>query len=371
MRENVNYNRYQRQMVLSDIGIVGQKKLLSAKVLLIGAGGLGCPILQYLAAAGVGTIGVVDGGKVEESNLHRQVIYKYADIGKYKSQKSQIIISEINPDSKIISHREFLTPINACDIISSYDIVIDGSDNYPTRYLINDSCVILNKPLVYGSVLKYEGQIGVFNVADAITGIKTNYRDLFPIPPDPATVKSCSEAGVLGVVPGIIGTMQAAEAIKLITGVGQPLINKVMVYNIKTNFNYEFKITENTTKPDNPKTVSQLYEYNYEWFCSGGLKEFEITPEEFETLFLLEDTIIVDIREKNEQPKLSGFYHLTIPMSEWEIRMSETKQYKKIILVCQSGKRSLKMAQQLNKMDTSKTIQSLNGGMENWLRYKK
>lgn len=358
-------------MVLPDIGITGQKKLLNAKVLLIGAGGLGCPIMQYLAAAGVGTIGVVDGDKIEESDLHRQVIYKETDIGKYKSQKSQIIIGEINPDSKIISHREVLTPTNACDIISPYDLVIDACDNFPTRYLINDCCVILNKPLVYGSVVKYEGQIAVFNVADATTGLKTNYRDVYPLPPNPANVKSYSESGVLGVVPGIIGTMQAAEAIKLIAGFGEPLINKVMVYNIKTNFNYDFKITENTIKPDYPKTVTELYAYNYEWFCSGGLKEFEIDVNEFESLFLSEDTIIVDIREKNEQPKLSGFYHLTIPLSEWESRVNETNQYKKIILVCQYGKRSLTMAQQLNKMDTSKIVQSLNGGLENWFRHKK
>ncbi len=368
MKKDINYKKYQRQIDLSDFGITGQKKLFYSKILIVGAGGLGCPVLQYLAAAGVGTIGVVDGDIIEESNLHRQILYSKPDIGKYKSQTALLVVSEQNPDCEVISHREMLTTTNVLDILSTYDIIVDGSDNYPTRYLVNDACVLLNKPLVYGAVLQFEGQVGVFNVLDSDKNIKTNYRDLFANPPKSSDVKSCNDVGVIGILPGIIGTLQAAEVIKLITGVGQPLCNKVLAYNMKTNLFYDFEIEVNPNKENYPQTVSELYAFNYDWFCSGESQEEELAIDKFEALLFSKEAIIVDIRESFEEPKMEGFEYLSIPMSEWDARASETDKYPKIILVCQSGIRSLKMVNQLKKMDTSKEVYSLRGGVAHWIR---
>ena len=211
---NLDTNRYQRQIQLKEIGQLGQDKISNAKVLVIGAGGLGCPALQYLTAAGVGTIGIVDFDVVEMSNLQRQILYTVDDIGQSKAITAARKLNALNPEVKIEVYNVQITNKNALEIIENYNLIIDGSDNFATRYLINDACMLLDKPLIYGAVLRFEGQIGVFNWTDETTNNKTNYRDLFPKPPDLDSAISCNDVGVLGVIPGIIGTMQATEALK-------------------------------------------------------------------------------------------------------------------------------------------------------------
>ena len=242
MNEN---ERYSRQVSLKEFGEKGQRKLASSKILIIGVGGLGCPALLYLAAAGVGCIGIADDDFVSLNNLQRQVLFSTKDVGKSKVLVAKEKINELNPGVEIIVHKERLANTNALDIIKEYDVVIDGTDNFPSKYLINDACALLGKPLIYGSVSKFEGQVAVFNVSDK-KNIKCNYRDLFPQPPE-EKILNCAEEGVLGVTTGIIGTMQANEAIKLCTGIGEPLINQLLIFNSLNNQSYIVEISENKT----------------------------------------------------------------------------------------------------------------------------
>ena len=216
--------RYSRHLVLKDFGYKNQEKLKQASVLVVGAGGLGSPALLYLAAAGVGKIGIVDFDVVQESNLQRQVLFSTEDIGENKAKAASRHLNKLNPFVTVVSIAEQLTTENALVIIRDYNLVLDGSDNFPTRYLVNDACVLLNKPLVYGSILQYEGQLAVFNVILDSDKRSTNYRDLFPVPPQPHEVPNCEQAGVLGVLPGMLGSMMANEAIKLITGIAEPIL---------------------------------------------------------------------------------------------------------------------------------------------------
>jgi adenylyltransferase/sulfurtransferase len=243
MNNNYDHRQYKRQLILKELGKEGQDKLRRAKVLVVGAGGLGCPALQYITAAGVGTIGIVDFDLIDISNLHRQVLYTFDDIGKPKAETAAAKLRTMNPDAEILVYPITLTKRNALEIIAGFDLIIDGTDNLTSRYLINDTCVSLGKPFVFGAVWQFEGQIGVFNLSNENEGYTSNYRDLFPNPPDPSTSPSCIEAGVLGVLPGIIGTLQATEAIKIITGIGKPLANKILTYSALHNSFYEFHIS--------------------------------------------------------------------------------------------------------------------------------
>src|SRR6266498_5008512 len=229
------YERYQRQIILPEFGEEGQQKLLKAKVLVIGAGGLGCPILQYLAAAGIGIIGIMDDDVVALNNLHRQVLYSVNDIGSSKADRAANILSQLNPKIKIIPYNERLTVQNALSLFNEFDIIIDDTDNFSTRYMINDACVLMNKPLVYGAISRFEGQVAVFNCKTDNEITTVNYRDLFPNPPREDEVLNCAEAGVLGVLAGIIGAMMANETIKLITGIGVSLTNQLLTYNALNN----------------------------------------------------------------------------------------------------------------------------------------
>jgi len=222
------YERYQRQIILPDFGQEGQQKLLKAKILVIGAGGLGCPVLQYLAAAGVGTIGIVDDDVVAINNLHRQVLYSADDLGLSKAKRAAQILDQLNPGIRIIPYSERLTAQNALILFDEFDTIIDCTDNFSTRYMINDACVLMNKPLVYGAISRFEGQVAVFNFMRNGSDEAVNYRDLFPNPPREDEVLNCAEAGVLGPLAGIIGTMMANETIKLITGIGEPLANQLL-----------------------------------------------------------------------------------------------------------------------------------------------
>lgn len=372
MSNNILYNRYQRQIILKEFGLEAQQKLINAKVLVVGAGGLGCPALQYLAAAGVGTIGIVDFDTVELSNLQRQTLFNVEDIGEHKALIAAKKLHAFNPDISINIHQIKLNNTNAYNLISNYNIVIDGTDNFTTKYLINDVCIMLNKPLVYAAILGFEGQIAVFNLPNTTTNISINYRDLFPKPPNPENVPSCNQAGVIGVLPGIIGTMQAAEAIKIITGIGNVLNNKILSYNVLNNQIYNFEILPNiNTNVPFPKTKTELENYNYEWHCGYKNTEEEILFDAFENLKNNTDVTIIDVRELGELPIVNEFNFIPIPLSIFETEINNFSLTENVVLFCQQGKRSLKALKILK--DKFNTIQaySLKGGIEEWKKNNK
>lgn len=367
MKTSDTYQRYQRQIILPEFGTAAQEKLFRAKVLVVGAGGLGCPALQYLSAAGVGTIGIIDFDTIELSNLQRQTLYSISDIGKSKAPTAAEKLKAFNPEVQILSFNVKLDSNNALESINDFDIVIDGTDNFSTRYLVNDACVLLNKPLVYGAVLRFEGQVGVFNLADKNTNIKTNYRDLFPEPPDPESSPSCNEAGVLGVLPGIIGTMQATEAIKIITRIGKPLCNTIVSYNALNNFFYEFMISPSKEINSSvPKSKEEFEKFDYDWFCGQHQQLPEITSQEFDLLRTKEKIDIIDVREMDELPKVDEFVFMQIPLSKFEEAINDISTKNKIIVFCQSGKRSLVAVKMLNERFPECTALSLKGGILEW-----
>lgn len=366
MNTSKKYERYERQLTLKGFGTAGQDKLFEAKVLVIGAGGLGCPALQYLTAAGVGTIGIVDFDMVELINLQRQILYSVEDIGKPKALTSAKKLGSLNTYVQFEVFQTKLEPSNALKIIKSFDVIIDGTDNFATRYLANDACVLLNKPYIYGAVLRFEGQVGVFSLSDKITGIKTNYRDLFPNPPKPETVPSCNEAGVLGVLPGIIGTMQATEAIKIITGIGEPLCNKIISYNALNNLFYEFSVSPYAKNFGMPTTKKEFENFNYEWFCGTEKKPDEISVEEFDEMRKKKNLTVIDVRETDELPVVNEFNHLQIPLSSFENDFDKIKIKYTIILFCQSGIRSQAALKILKEKYPDCIAYSLRGGIVEW-----
>lgn len=365
------YERYQRQMILKEIGVEGQQRLLEAKVLLIGAGGLGCPLLQYLTAAGVGTLGIVDDDVVVLNNLHRQVLFSVTDIGFSKAEKAAQILQKLNPEINSIAYKERFTTRNAFRLIRNYDIVVDGTDNFATRYLINDACVLLNKPLVFGAIAQYEGQVSVFNFKKNESDVAANYRDLFPHPPKEGEVRNCAEAGVLGVLPGIIGSLMANETIKLITGIGEPLANQLFTYHALTNQFDIFTIPAcSETRLLIPENEKEFRKTNYDWLCSPSYAELEIGPEEFNNLLGRGDLIIVDVREPEELPVITGFPSIKIPLAQL-IGKADQLQSGTVITFCQSGKRSLQAARILSGIfGDKKKIFSLRGGILNWEKQK-
>jgi len=361
--------RYQRQMLLPGFGEKGQKKISESKILIIGAGGLGCPALQYLAAAGVGTIGIVDHDIISLNNLQRQVLYTTDDIGFSKAETAAKKLMRINPEINIVPYLLKLSNLNAISIIKNYDIVMDGTDNFPSRYMINDACVLLNKPLVYGAISQFEGQVAVFNVADS-SGKKVNYRDLFPDPPKEDEVLNCAEAGVLGVLPGIIGCMQANEIIKLVTGIGRPLSNRLLVYNALNNQVYEMALkpspVANTGIPENENAFLEM---DYNWFC--GMPEddsAEIDTDVFNQLIRDASVMIIDVREYGELPDVDDFKYLNIPLSTIKNKIPYIEN-DKIVIFCQSGHRSLYASKLLiAEFGDKKEIYSLKGGIEGWIK---
>ena len=367
MNNTISYERYQRQVALNEFGEAGQQKLLRAKVLVIGAGGLGCPALQYLAAAGVGTIGIVDDDVVSLSNLHRQVLYSVNDIGLSKAERAAAVLHNLNPEIKIIAYPERLTTQNALPIMEVYDIIIDGTDNFSSRYMINDACVLLNKPLVYGAVSKYEGQVAIFNYKKNKTDDAVNYRDIFPHPPKENEVLNCAEAGVLGVLPGIIGTMQANETIKLLAGIGKPLINCLLTYNALNNQLYEVDLfAREETRRLIPGNKDAFKKMDYEWLCSFTDEQYEIDCDYFNDLLATGNIDVIDVRENDELPAISEFSFQKIPLQHLKQNISLIKA-NKVVTICQTGKRSLEAAKQLSSVfGTSKKIFSLRGGITQW-----
>jgi sulfur-carrier protein adenylyltransferase/sulfurtransferase len=368
METTISYERYQRQMILKNFGEAGQQKLMQAKVLVIGAGGLGCPALQYLAAAGIGTIGIVDDDTVSLSNLHRQILYSVKDIGLPKAERSAEVLRLLNPEIKIIAYSERLTTQNVLAIMDAYDIIIDGTDNFSSRYMINDACVLLNKPLVYGAVSQYEGQVAIFNVHSLEAGNeRVNYRDLFPQPPKEDEVLNCAEAGVLGVLPGIIGSLQANETIKLVTGIGKPLINRMLVYNALNNQMYELELAaKQETRVLIPINKDAFKGMDYDWLCGSAAEPCEIDYITFDELLAAGNVDVIDVREPDEMPLIDEFPYHRVPLNQLPDNTPLMKS-NTVVTICQSGKRSLKAAKQLTVMfGASKKIFSLRGGIIQW-----
>jgi len=358
-----NTERYSRHLNLTGFGLAAQQKLQQAKVLVIGAGGLGCPVLQYLTAAGVGVIGIADDDVVSLSNLQRQVLYSVDDLGLLKAQQAAERLRRLNPEIIIHAHLQKVDSSNALELLEKYDLVVDGTDNFASRYLINDACVLLGKPLVFAAVYQYEGQLAVFNVPGR-GGIKTSYRDLFPTPPKASEAPDCNAAGVLGVLPGIMGIMQATEVIKLIAGIGDPLSNQLLTYNALSSESYTIQISPNAqAKAHTPKDAAEFRQTDYEWLCSPGTRAMPVIDKlTFEQYKSDPSALILDVREFGEWPQAS-FPHLQIPLNslKGEFRKLEKD---KIIVFCQSGKRSAAAAALLQEhFGDSKEIYTLAGGI--------
>jgi molybdopterin/thiamine biosynthesis adenylyltransferase/rhodanese-related sulfurtransferase len=341
--------QYSRQIRLPEIGLAGQEKLKKAKVLMIGAGGLGCPILQYLVAAGVGKIGIVDDDVVDLSNLHRQILYSIGDVGSSKAIVAKRKLELLNPHVDITAYTERLSEENAESLCESYDLLIDGSDNFETRYLINDTCVALNKVLVFGSIFKFEGQISVFNYQNG-----PSYRDLFPEPPPSTEVPNCAEIGVLGVLPGIIGTYMASEAIKIICSIGEILSGRLMVINTLDNTTGIFNISkQNTSKIPRQQIVNG---------ASNSLDN-EITRYELNSWLLAspDAVCLIDVREayEFEEYNIGG---INVPLYNLQESLNELPLNKKLVFCCQTGQRS-KMAIQLLKSVVKSEMYSLQNGL--------
>lgn len=355
-------SRYQRHIKLPEIGKQGQQKLKEASVLVVGAGGLGCPILSYLTAAGVGTIGIIDDDIVDKTNLQRQVLYGENDIGKPKAKIAKAKLLKLNPYIKINIYNERLSSKNALKIFSDYDMVADGTDNFPTRYLINDACVITGKPFIFGSIFKFEGQVSVFNFSDKNGERGPTYRCLFPQPPLAGTVPNCAEIGVVGVLPGIIGSMQANEAIKMITGIGNVLAGKLLVYDALSCNTFLINIER---IEDNCKIKSLI---DYEQFCnvnkSNNLNKMkEITVQELhKKLKEHEDFQLIDVREPYEYD-ICNINGELIPLNSIMINSEKVARNKPVIIHCRSGTRSATAILELEKKYKFDNLYNLKGGI--------
>ncbi len=366
-------HRYSRHIMLPEIGEEGQQKLKESSLLLVGAGGLGSPAALYLAAAGVGRIGVVDGDVVDESNLQRQVLYGTSDRGEAKAEVAGRKLSDLNPDIEIEVLAEELTPENGVEIVSSYDILLDGADNFSTRYLCNDLSVLRKKPLVHGSIYKFEGQVSVFGLEDGPC-----YRCLYPEPPLEGTVPSCGEIGVLGVLPGIIGTLQATEAIKLFLGLGKPLSGRILLYNA-----LHMSFRELSVEPDpacpicgrNP-SITELADYRYNELCSTRDKENRNKSKERMSIpaITVEELaqwreegkphMLIDVREQNEYD-FANIGGRLIPLGEVRSRINEIPEDGDVVIMCRSGGRSGQAVKMLTTAGRT-NVKNLTGGILAW-----
>ncbi|MDX8553253.1 HesA/MoeB/ThiF family protein [Tenacibaculum sp. 1B UA] len=349
MLTNEEQKQYNRHLILDKIGEKGQLKLKQAKVLVIGAGGLGCPVLQYLTAAGVGIIGIIDDDVVDQSNLQRQILYAVDDIGKSKAATAASRLSKLNPFVQFNVYREKLTNQNAISLFQQYDVIVDGSDNFATRYLTNDAAVLTQTPLVYGAIFKFEGQVSVFNYEGSAT-----YRCLYPTPPKPEESPNCSEIGVLGVLPGIIGSLQANETIKIICRIGEVLANKLLMYDTLSMRQMILKF-EKTDKAE----VTEL-EKDYEFFCGIKTATHEITLEELQNNLSIYN--LLDVREdwEREQQHIGGQH---IPLGELAHRYDEVNTEKPVVVYCKSGIRSQRAIDFLEQQFDTVTFINLREGM--------
>jgi adenylyltransferase/sulfurtransferase len=363
-------SRYSRHLILPEVGMEGQRKLKAARVLCVGTGGLGSPLALYLTAAGIGTLGLVDFDVVDASNLQRQIIHSTRDIGRKKIDSAEEKLKALNPAINIVKHETMLTSANALDILKDYDIVADGTDNFPTRYLVNDACVLLGKPNAYGSIFRFEGQASVFATKEGPC-----YRCLYPEPPPPGLVPSCAEGGVLGILPGLVGVIQATEVIKLILGKGAPLIGRLLLVDALNMRFRELKLRKNPECPvcgTNP-TVTKLIDYNH--FCGivpetpqeknmkNGIpqitvKEFKARRDQGEDIFLL------DVREPYEY-QIAQIGGTLIPQNDVPNRLAEIPRDREIVVQCRSGARSQRIAELLKQSGYTQVV-NLAGGILAW-----
>lgn len=358
--------RYNRHIIIPEFGLAAQQKLKAAKVLVVGSGGLGSPVLLYLAAAGIGTIGIVDFDVVDDSNLQRQVLFGVNEIGKAKVEAAKERLQALNPHIEFVLYNTQLTSQNALDIVKDYDVVADGTDNFPTRYLVNDACVLLGKPNVYASIFQFEGQVSVFNYKKANGEFGPNYRDLYPTPPPPGLVPSCAEGGVLGVLPGIIGSLQALEVIKVVTGVGEPLVGRFYIFDALSFESRTFNISRRDDNPLNGKnpTISQLIDY--ELFC--GVKAVEkpvkeITPKELYELQVKGEAFqLIDVREPYEYDIVNIGAEL-IPLATVTEQASKINKDQPVIVHCKMGGRSAKAIRELEEKYGFTNLYNLKGGI--------
>jgi sulfur-carrier protein adenylyltransferase/sulfurtransferase len=344
-------NHYQRHLILPHFGIEAQEKLKKISVLVIGAGGLGCPVLMYLVASGIGRIGIIDNDSISESNLHRQVLFGISDIGKPKAEIAAIRLRDNNPHIIIEPIIQFLSKENALDIVKNYDLVIDGCDNFSTRYLANDACVILNKPLVSGSIFTYEGQVSVFNHKNGPT-----YRCLFPEPPSSDEMPNCAEIGVLGVLPGVIGSIMATEVIKIAAQIGETLSGKLLVYDA---LQMSFHTIQFKANLENQKITSLG---NYDFSCETQLIK-EISAQELKAR--ISDFIIIDVREPNEYADFN-IGGKNIPLSILENKYSHIPKDVSVVIHCQAGGRSVKAIRLLENKFGFKNLINLTNGLKEW-----
>jgi sulfur-carrier protein adenylyltransferase/sulfurtransferase len=367
-------SRYSRHLILPEVGLEGQRRLKAAKVLCVGTGGLGSPLAFYLAAAGIGTLGLVDFDVVDASNLQRQIIHSTKDIGRKKLDSAEEKLIALNPALNVVKHETMLTSANALDILKDYDVVADGTDNFPTRYLVNDACVLLGKPNAYGSIFRFEGQCSVFATKDGPC-----YRCLYPEPPPPGLVPSCAEGGVLGILPGLVGVMQATEVIKLILGKGEPLIGRLLLIDALAMRFRELKLRKN---PDCPvcgthPTVTRLIDYQQ--FCglmpetpSENPKEKklnngipQITVQELKArIDAGEDVQLIDVREPWEA-QIAQIGGKLIPQNDVPNRLAELDRNREVVVHCKSGGRSQRIAEFLQQQGYPK-VANVAGGITAW-----
>ncbi|GAB4409445.1 MAG: molybdopterin-synthase adenylyltransferase MoeB [Bacteroidia bacterium] len=364
--------RYSRHLIIPEFNIEGQRRLKAGRVLVVGSGGLGSPLLQYLAAGGVGTIGIVDYDTVDDSNLQRQVLYGVESVGKPKVDEARRRIQSLNPHIEVKTYNVLLNADNALDIIRDYDVVADGTDNFPTRYLVNDACVLLGKVNVYASIYRFEGQVSVFNYTDAAGVTGPNYRDLFPTPPPPGLVPSCAEGGVIGVLPGIIGSLQALEVIKVLTGVGDTLSGRLFLFDAA---GFTTRILKLHKDPDNPLTgthPTQTTLIDYVQFCGVPQQEGEqreaapvrsITVQELARMRSAgEDFQLIDVREPHEYAIVEIGGEL-MPQGSIEEFLHRIERDKPVVVHCRSGVRSAKVIQKLESQYGFDNLCNLEGGV--------
>ena len=369
---NAEVARYSRHLIMPEVGMDGQLKLKAASVLCIGAGGLGSPVAMYLAAAGVGRLGIVDFDVVDYSNLQRQVIHGTPDVGRPKLESARDTLQAINPEVRVETHEVALSSGNALDVLGGYDVIVDGTDNFPTRYLVNDACVLLGRPNAYGSIFRFEGQASVFAAKDGPC-----YRCLYPEPPPPGLVPSCAEGGVLGILPGVVGTIQATEAVKLIIGVGEPLVGRFLVYDALRMRFRELKLRRDPGCPvcgDNP-TVTELIDY--EQFCgvtpaapsgepSAGADD-DATVEQLKARIDSRDGVfILDVREPQEHQICAIPGSTLIPLGDLPSRLHELAGRGEMIVHCKSGARSAKAVKLLRDAGFAQA-RNLRGGILRWI----
>ena len=367
---NDEVRRYSRHLIMPEVGVEGQRRIKAAKVLCVGAGGLGSPAALYLAAAGVGTLGLIDFDAVDFSNLQRQVLYSTDDVGRPKLKAAADRLHGLNPNIRVVQHETMLNSSNAMEIFRDYDIVVDGADNFPTRYLVNDACSLLGKPNVYGSIFRFDGQVSIFATKGGPC-----YRCLYPEPPPPGLVPSCAEGGVLGVLPGVVGTIQATEAVKLIIGQGETLVGRLLLFDALAMSFRTLKLKRDPNCPvcgDHP-TVTKLIDY--EQFCgitppskheAPPPADFEITVHDLETRLKKGDVWLLDVREPREYEinRIEG--STLIPLGELPKRLDEIPKDRDIVVQCKTGVRSAKAVNFLREKGFART-QNLRGGIVDWI----